>query len=177
MSKLILRKPLTNLPPEAQSNEGKRRILAKVIHEFHMFLQRRYTESVDGLYLCMMYSSQRLQALGNGATFKEISKKNVEESEISPNSSRTKTHCCHWLKWLMLSAVSAQGIHLADDFLRAVFINMFGDPVTNPKGWLVRPLSELVSICFSPLCRRRAKGDRFPAMRCGHPQGAASQRS
>lgn len=36
-----------------------------------------------------------------------------------------------------------QAIQLADDFLRAVFLDMFGDPVTNPKGWMVRPLGEL----------------------------------
>ena len=30
-----------------------------------------------------------------------------------------------------------QAIQLADDFLRAVFLHMFGDPVTNPKGWPV----------------------------------------
>jgi|TARA_Y100000782_G_scaffold112700_1_gene143544 type I restriction enzyme, S subunit len=34
-----------------------------------------------------------------------------------------------------------QAIQLADDFLRAVFLDMFGDPVTNPKGWDVKPLS------------------------------------
>ena len=28
-----------------------------------------------------------------------------------------------------------QAIKLADEFLRAVFVDMFGDPVTNPKGW------------------------------------------
>lgn len=28
-----------------------------------------------------------------------------------------------------------QAIQLADDFLRAVFMDMFGNPVTNPKGW------------------------------------------
>jgi len=28
-----------------------------------------------------------------------------------------------------------QAIQLADDFLRAVFLDMFGDPVSNPKGW------------------------------------------
>ncbi|MBE3714908.1 hypothetical protein HJ209_03065 [Vibrio parahaemolyticus] len=28
-----------------------------------------------------------------------------------------------------------QAIDLADDFLRAVFLDMFGDPVMNPKGW------------------------------------------
>jgi type I restriction enzyme S subunit len=34
-----------------------------------------------------------------------------------------------------------QAIQLADDFLRAVFLDMFGDPVTNPKEWEVKPLS------------------------------------
>lgn len=34
-----------------------------------------------------------------------------------------------------------QSSQLADDFLRAVFLDMFGDPVTNPKGWSVKPLS------------------------------------
>ena len=36
-----------------------------------------------------------------------------------------------------------QAIQLADDFLRAVFLDMFGDPVTNPKGWEVRPLGQI----------------------------------
>ncbi len=30
-----------------------------------------------------------------------------------------------------------QAIQLADEFLRAVFLDMFGDPVSNPKGWEV----------------------------------------
>ncbi|MEM5505578.1 restriction endonuclease subunit S [Shewanella frigidimarina] len=33
-----------------------------------------------------------------------------------------------------------QAIKLADDFLRSVFLDMFGDPVANPKGWEVKPL-------------------------------------
>lgn len=35
-----------------------------------------------------------------------------------------------------------QAIQLADDFLRAVFLEMFGDPVTNPKGFSTRFLSD-----------------------------------
>jgi type I restriction enzyme S subunit len=38
-----------------------------------------------------------------------------------------------------------QAIQLADDFLRAVFLGMFGDPITNPKGWEVKPLGEITS--------------------------------
>lgn len=39
-----------------------------------------------------------------------------------------------------------QAIRLTDDFLRAVFLDMFGDPVTNPKGWPVKKLAEVGSL-------------------------------
>jgi len=39
-----------------------------------------------------------------------------------------------------------QAIKHADDFLRATFLDMFGDPVTNPKGWEVKPLSKLCDV-------------------------------
>ena len=42
-----------------------------------------------------------------------------------------------------------QAIQLADDFLRAVFLDMFGDPVTNPKRWEVKPVGE-VCHCIVP---------------------------
>ncbi|MDA0382506.1 restriction endonuclease subunit S [Vibrio owensii] len=38
-----------------------------------------------------------------------------------------------------------QAIDLADEFLRSVFLDMFGDPVTNPKGWEVRTLGDLAA--------------------------------
>ena len=39
-----------------------------------------------------------------------------------------------------------QAIQLADDFLRAVFLDMFGEPVTNPKGWSVREVGDLCDV-------------------------------
>lgn len=39
-----------------------------------------------------------------------------------------------------------QAIQLADDFLRAVFLQMFGDPVTNPKGWEVNKLEKMILV-------------------------------
>lgn len=39
-----------------------------------------------------------------------------------------------------------QTIQLADDFIRAVFLDMFGDPVTNPKGWNLRPVKEMAKV-------------------------------
>jgi type I restriction enzyme S subunit len=42
-----------------------------------------------------------------------------------------------------------QAIQLADDFLRSVFLDMFGDPVTNPKGWKVEAVGNVVD-CIVP---------------------------
>tara|TARA_R110001583_G_scaffold124593_1_gene275990 strand:+ start:6994 stop:8202 length:1209 start_codon:yes stop_codon:yes gene_type:complete len=39
-----------------------------------------------------------------------------------------------------------QAIQLADDFLRAVFLDMFGDPVTNPKGFKKVQITQLAEV-------------------------------
>jgi len=38
-----------------------------------------------------------------------------------------------------------KAIQLADQFLRSVFLDLFGDPVTNPKGWEVTCLNNISS--------------------------------
>ena len=39
-----------------------------------------------------------------------------------------------------------QAIQLADQFLRAVFLDMFGDPMTNPKGWEAIKLGHICDV-------------------------------
>ncbi|POC15472.1 type I restriction endonuclease subunit R, partial [Vibrio vulnificus] len=39
-----------------------------------------------------------------------------------------------------------QAIALADEFLRSVFLEMFGDPVSNPKGWEEPILSDIADV-------------------------------
>lgn len=39
-----------------------------------------------------------------------------------------------------------KALQLTDTLLKSVFLDMFGDPVTNPKGWEVRPLGEFANI-------------------------------
>ncbi len=39
-----------------------------------------------------------------------------------------------------------QALRLTEDFLRSVFLDMFGDPVLNPKGFDKQPLGELIKL-------------------------------
>lgn len=45
-----------------------------------------------------------------------------------------------------LRAKRREAIAKLDQLLQSVFIDMFGDPVTNPKGWAMRPLGQLCDV-------------------------------
>src|SRR5262249_2271186 len=49
---------------------------------------------------------------------------------------------------------------LTEDLLRSAFLEMFGDPVTNPKEWPVKPLGDLVDILGGGT-PSRARADYF----------------
>jgi type I restriction enzyme S subunit len=51
-----------------------------------------------------------------------------------------------------------EAIRLTDELLRSVFLDMFGDPVINPKGWDVRKLGDIlydIESGWSPKCEMR----------------------
>ncbi len=64
-----------------------------------------------------------------------------------------------------------QAIELADEFLRSLFLDMFGDPVTNPKGWPTYQLCELLSGIesgWSPTCAdRHAENSEWGVLKLG----------
>jgi len=98
------------------------------------------------LYYCMLAFSKKLQALGNGATFKEVSKKTVEEFKIPlPPLDEQKRIAAILDKADVIRRKRQQAIQLADDFLRSVFLGMFGDPLANPNGWNVEALGKLTT--------------------------------
>lgn len=52
-----------------------------------------------------------------------------------------------------------QTIELADQFLRSVFLDMFGDPIVNSKGWEFHPLGEIAEIQIGPFGTQLHKED------------------
>lgn len=101
---------------------------------------------VDGLYLyySILNNSEKLQALGNGATFKEISKSIVEDFEIPlPPLTEQKRIAAILDKADAIRRKRQEAINLADEFLRAVFLDMFGDPVANTKNWPVKKWGDI----------------------------------
>ena len=62
-----------------------------------------------------------------------------------------------------------QAIQLADEFLRSVFLDMFGDPVTNPKGFPMGTIRDLVETAnYGSSAKASEFEGEFPILRMGN---------
>jgi len=81
-----------------------------------------------------------------GATYPAVSDKIIKESKIPlPPLIEQKRIAAILDKADAIRRKRQLTIQLADDFLHAVFLELFGDPVTNVKGWKIRELGELIA--------------------------------
>lgn len=92
--------------------------------------------SPDYLYYWLKANKTYLQSLGNGATFKEVSKATVADVRIPlPSLSEQRRIAAILDKADALRAKRREAIAKLDQLLQSVFLDMFGDPVCNPKNW------------------------------------------
>ncbi len=103
---------------------------------------------LDQMYLYHFLSgwTLRLRKMSQGAAQTVITKEMIADLQIPfPPLLEQKRIAAILDKADTLRRKNQQAIQLADQFLRAVFLDLFGDPVTNPRGWELKPLKELTS--------------------------------
>ena len=88
------------------------------------------------LYWFLKRNTHFLNSLGRGATFKEISKAIVSEIEINvPEIEQQKKVVEILEKVSGIIARRKKELSALDDLIKARFVEMFGDPATNPMRW------------------------------------------
>lgn len=135
-------------------------------------------KSLDRNYLWhwLSYARADLEKKARGSTFKQVSKKDVAELEIPlPNTLNEQRRIAAILdKADAIRRKREQALTLADDFLRSVFLEMFGDPVTNPKGFREVRLDAIADIASGLTKGRKTKADEklyaVPYMRVANVQ-------
>ncbi|WP_072809330.1 restriction endonuclease subunit S [Rhodococcus zopfii] len=102
---------------------------------------------VDAKYLYHWLRANRtyLESLGNGATFKEVSKATVSRIEVPlppvPQQKRIAAILDHADT---LRAKRREAIARLDELTQSIFIDMFGDPSSNSRGLPAMPLRDVV---------------------------------
>lgn len=125
-----------------------------------MVLDDLDTSSVDLNYLYYFFKKRGFNDVISGSAQPQITGQGLTKVEIPlPPLEEQKRIAAILDKADVIRRKRQQAIKLADDFLRAVFLDMFGDPVTNPKGWEVKPLSYGIDSITSGWS---AKGEGYP---------------
>lgn len=96
------------------------------------------------LYWFLKGNTSFLNSLGRGATFKEISKSIVSQIEINvPDIEYQKEAADILEKVSEVIYLRKQELTALDNLINARFVEMFGDPVANDKGWKMKPLLDM----------------------------------
>ena len=97
-------------------------------------------------YLAYWLSKQReyLISLASGTTFKEVSKGVVKNLKIPLPPLAEQQRIVDILdRTASIQRLRAEADAKLRELIPALFVDMFGDPVTNPKGWSVKKFSQL----------------------------------
>lgn len=99
----------------------------------------------------------RIEAMGKGATVKGVTLDQLRKLELPlPPRSEQRRIAAILDKADALSAKRREAIAKLDQLLQSVFLELFGDPVANPKGWVFQTLGSLVA-------RKTNNGAYYPA--------------
>lgn len=124
------------------------------------------------LYFALRSSGAFFDKEKQGSTHKTIYMPTVEQFHILlPPLPEQKRIAAILDKADAIRRKRQEAIRLTEELLRSAFLEMFGDPVTNPKGWEVKKLGELLTEVvngWSPVCEARpAADDEWAVLKLG----------
>ena len=119
------------------------------------------------LYWFLKHKTEYLQSLGRGATFKEISKKIVENIEVTYyNFNKQKRIAALFDIIDNLITIKQKQLKEFDSLESSVFIKMFGDSVVKEMGWEVKSLGEIGNIITGSTPSTKDKENYEPKEYC-----------
>ena len=101
----------------------------------------------DGLdvdYLCYSLMFYKVDGMVNGATRQKLTQAAMRKMQIPSRSIDEQKYIVDELNRIIrIKEQRQQELRLLDDLIKARFVEMFGDPTTNPKGYPIKVLSEI----------------------------------
>ena len=107
----------------------------------NMLIRLRFNDSVDSLFVALQMGTQAVRRQIEGFAKRASGQASINSSDIRniqivlPPLSYQKRVAAIAQKADRLRRTRRYALQLSDTYLRSVFLEMFGDPVTNPKGW------------------------------------------
>ena len=118
------------------------------------------------LYWFLKGNTAYLNSLGRGATFKEISKGIVSEIEINVPDIETQGEVVAALeKVSKVIVLRKKELSTLDNLIKFRFVELFGAPIMNPKGWEVVTIGDITTEVRYGTSKPAVEGGRYPYLR------------
>ena len=102
--------------------------------------------SLEFIYWVLKWKKAELNSKGTGSTFKAISRKVLEETLVPAIDFEKQYEYAEILgKTYSIIKKYKKELNCLDGLIKARFVEMFGDPVTNEKGWNQKQLGEITT--------------------------------
>lgn len=144
------------------------------------FVESRGKNDYDLEWLYRLLKTLRLQDLNRSAAIPGLNREDVYRIEVNLPPIDDQKRIAHLLgKVEGLIARRKQHLQQLDDLLKSLFLEMFGDPVQNEKGWDKRPLSQLGSLDrgvskHRPRNAPELLGGKYPLIQTGDVSNAGT---
>lgn len=117
----------------------------------------------------LVSNATMIDRMGSGATVKGITLDQLTSLTIPLPPLREQRRIAAILdKADAIRRKRREAIRLLDDFLRATFLDMFGDPVTNPKGWPMGTVGDMAAGTQYGTSMKASASGAYPYLRMGN---------
>ncbi len=127
------------------------------------------SSEVDLHYLFFYLQNRNLNDVISGSAQPQIKRAGLEKVRIPlPPLPIQKKIAAVLEKADTLRRKREEQIKRLDDLLQVTFLDMFGDPVTNPKGWPLGKIGDLLSSTHYGTSAKASETGAFPILRMGN---------
>ena len=140
----------------------------KALLNQHIFKVTFDKVEIDKNYFvyAVKYKLDEMVMKTHGATMKHIVKKDFDATRIPYPSLREQEEIATILdKISMIIEVRKRELQLLDNLIKARFVEMFGDPIQNPKGWEVVTIGDIVTEVRYGTSKPAVEGGKYPYLR------------
>ena len=136
-------------------------------NEAIMAFKDKHVINIIPEYIFYLFKYKNWEECSNKAVMgKTLNKATLSEIEVEICSIEKQRQIVNILDKIM-SAVDGrkQELQLLDELIKARFVEMFGDPIQNPKGWEVVTIGDIVTEVRYGTSKPAVEGGKYPYLR------------
>lgn len=121
---------------------------------------------LDVDYLCYSLMFYKVDGMVNGATRQKLTQASMRKMQIPERSLVEQKQIVDELnKIIKVKEQRQQELSLLDDLIKARFVELFGDPIQNPKGWDIVKIGDIVTDVRYGTSKPAVEGGQYPYLR------------